>query len=217
MPQNTPPIERQPEMPFSIRNEDEEAKIEQIARALQTIRALFPLESRIILSKIDRGIEFDGHTDEKRAFMKAHRDVFERAKNLVIDHTINPRTADELQAAAIDLAHCGWYLGLCAERPEDIAMDVLSKDIAPELVPVMKSARSRGNSKKSGETRKRKADEREEVLVRVCTEIQSKSCKLSNRELAEKARDQWPDSKPLSIKTVERKISKLRRERILPS
>ncbi len=76
-----------------------------------------------ILEKFSRAIEFDRHTDSEIEVMKFCRDGFQRAMNVVIDHNGNPRTADELQTAAIDLAYLGWCMGLFVDSPDDLVKD----------------------------------------------------------------------------------------------
>ena len=167
------------------------------------------------LDKIDRAIEFDNRGKFVET-MRFHRERFAAAMSLIVEHNTTPKTADELQAAAIVAVYSAYVIGVFAENPEDIAEDFLSKElISLKLEPRLHSARRRQNNRKSVQSNKKKAKYREDTLVRICLDIQKSSRRLSNRELAEKASYRWPDDRPLSVLTMARKISRLRREGVL--
>ena len=172
-------------------------------------------EARRILDKIDRAIEFDDRGKFVET-MQFHRDRFATAMKVIIGHNTEPKTADELQEAAIRAAYSAYVIGLFAEKPEDITKDVLSKEeLKPEIIQPLISARSRGNSKKSTITRRQKSVNWKNTLQKIYIEIEGKTLSLTQSEMYERVICLWPSDEycPKNPRTLLNEISRLKRAR----
>jgi len=168
------------------------------------------LEKLRILDKIDRAIEFDSR-GEITEMMRLHRERFATAMDAVIEHNTKPKTADEMQAAAIQAVYSAFVIGLCVEKPEDIFRDVIEKGITPEIEPALKAARSKSNNQKSVAASKIKMIDRENELADICRRIPGHSS-MKNKPLAEIVHAVAGHAVPFERSTTERKIAKLKRE-----
>ena len=172
-------------------------------------------EARRILDKIDRAIEFDDRGKFVET-MQFHRDRFANAMKVIIGHNTEPKTADELQEAAIRAAYSAYVIGLFAEKPEDITKDVLSKEeLKPEIIQPLISDRSRWNSKKSTITRIRKSVNWKNTLQKIYIGIEGKTLSLTQREIYERVICLWPpdEYRPENPRTLLNEISRLKRAR----
>jgi len=126
-------------------------------QALRTLALANWWARPLILDRANRAIASPGLTEHGAIKRTRIRDMFASALDELDDPS---KSTNEVREAALYAIYAAYLIGLIAEEPIDIALDLIEGDTPEALVRRIKQKRARDNATRSAEARRKEAEQK---------------------------------------------------------